>query len=271
MKPSTRSNSGTEDTDNAEDTTINFQTLDDKLTTLIHLFNQMAQDVKNMKSKQKEMGASIEACHNKIDDVVVNINSMNGKLKTVEHNYVGLSNENATLKVKIQNLERKMDDLEQYSHRNNLLLYGIPEDPNENVLGVIRRVAQNLNFTEFSTNLLVAAHRLGVKQNPVTSQTQTKRPIIIKFVRRFDKEEFLRLRKVKRNLRSSDLGFADEGMVYINESLTSETRKLLGKTRELAKSKQFQFVWTVDGKIFVRKAAGRPSMRIGSVADLEKL
>ncbi|KAK5649387.1 hypothetical protein RI129_000416 [Pyrocoelia pectoralis] len=48
--------------------------------------------------------------------------------------------------------------------------------------------------------MIDTCHRL--KTN---SDTNTTKKIIVKFVRRNDKEEFLRLRKVKRNLKVQDL------------------------------------------------------------------
>ncbi|KAG8259610.1 hypothetical protein J6590_008645, partial [Homalodisca vitripennis] len=78
-----------------------------------------------------------------------------------------------------------------------------------------------------------AVHRMGK-----ATQTQP-RPIIVKFVSRLHKDDFWNKRKVRRNLRATDLGYSSENSIYINESLTPANRELLKMTREAAKQKGY--------------------------------
>lgn len=71
--------------------------------------------------------------------------------------------------------------------------------------------------------------------------TESKpRPVIINFVSRHYKEEFLNERKVLRNLKATDLGFNSEHLIYIDESLTPANRELLKKTLETV------MMWTAN-------------------------
>ncbi|KAJ7350956.1 hypothetical protein OS493_037643 [Desmophyllum pertusum] len=44
--------------------------------------------------------------------------------------------------------------------------------------------------------------------------------------------------------------------LYINENLTSRRRELFGKAWKIKKDENYHRLWTVDGKILLRKAAG---------------
>ncbi|XP_046683537.1 uncharacterized protein LOC124369553 [Homalodisca vitripennis] len=97
------------------------------------------------------------------------------------------------------------------------------------------------------------------------------RPIIVKFVSRLDKDDFWNKRKVRRNLRATDLGYSSEKSIYINESLTPANRELLKMTREAAKQKGYNQVWTTNCSIFVRREKGSPVIKITSSTDLQRM
>ena len=64
--------------------------------------------------------------------------------------------------------------------------------------------------------------------------------------------------------------------IYINESLSPETRKLLYKTkqftREIYRVQGKLFVWTFKGDIYIRKdVIGAPKIRVTSELDLKKI
>ncbi|KAG8334915.1 hypothetical protein J6590_080043 [Homalodisca vitripennis] len=72
---------------------------------------------------------------------------------------------------------------------SNLVIYRVPEEKNEHILNVVRRVAAAIQFQKWSTNLIDAVYRTGKGSNA------EPRPIIIKFISRLDRDEFLRSRK----------------------------------------------------------------------------
>ena len=53
-----------------------------------------------------------------------------------------------------------------------------------------------------------------------------------------------------------------EARIYINENLTQRRQELLAKARKMRKAKYFVRVWTVDGKVFVRKTEESRPVRI---------
>lgn len=129
----------------------------------------------------------------------------------------------------------------------------------------MRRLAGALQFEDWSTSVMDAVHRMG------KISESRPRPIIIRFVSRLNKDIFLNKRKVKRNLKASDLGYSSENSVYINESLTSANRTLLKMTRDMAKTRGYSQVWTANCAIFTRRDKESPAIKIVSVKDLDRM
>ena len=50
-----------------------------------------------------------------------------------------------------------------------------------------------------------------------------------------------------------------EACVLISESLTSSKQKLFGEVNKMKKTLQKEFIWTNNGKIFIRQDENRPS------------
>lgn len=59
--------------------------------------------------------------------------------------------------------------------------------------------------------------------------------------------------------------------IYINESLTKENKQLLFKTKEKARDASYKYVWSKEGKIFVRKNDNSRVHRIKNEHDLVTL
>lgn len=120
--------------------------------------------------------------------------------------------ENSDFK-KVKDLEERIEDIEQYSRNNCVGILGIPATPSEDV-----GKAMDMNISD---EMVDACHGMGMSR-------KGKYPpgIIVKFVRCFNKEEFLRRRHVKRTLSTRHIGGADDLPIYINESLSPVQRKL---------------------------------------------
>lgn len=81
----------------------------------------------------------------------------------------------------------KVDDLENRSRKNNLILYGIDEDPSETPEELVEKIKTNI-FEEklkISVSSIERCHRLGKKN-------EKARPVIIKLLDYRDKVEILK-------------------------------------------------------------------------------
>ena len=130
--------------------------------------------------------------------------------------------------------EQKIDDQEQYSRANCLILHGCKEVPSAGkYLEVEKHVCSTLNShlnldTPLNVSDLDIAHVIPSKKGI---------PIIIKFIRRFQRNEVY---AKKKNLKNSGL--------VITESLTKRRLRLLEASRQAFGKHS---VWTNKGNVFV--------------------
>lgn len=253
----------------AEVASPTLQSIDAKLNSILTILEKNSNDISDIKKEQKDMCQSIEMCHTNINDIKQLVTNQDAKISKCEDDILQINSETNKINNILKKIKEEVHDLEQYSHRNNLIVYGIPEEKNENITHVVNRLANALQFEGWSSKLLDALHRMG-KIDPAESKTQP-RPIIIRFISRQDKDMFLTKRKVRRNLKASDLGYSSENSVFVNESLTPANRELLKKTREAAKEKGYSQVWTASCSIFTRRDKGAQAIKIMSVKDLERM
>ena len=58
--------------------------------------------------------------------------------------------------------------------------------------------------------------------------------------------------------------------MYVNEHLTMHNKNLLYQAKKL-KQLGFKYVWTVEGKIFIRKSENDERIRVTTITELNKL
>lgn len=265
VKVTTRGGAAKLKSDTIEPALPTLQSIDLKLNSILTLLEKNTNDIDDIKKEQQEMCTSIELCHSNIVDFKKLLTGQDLKITKCENEVKQMNEEVLKMTNDLNKVEDNVRDLEQYSHRNNLIVYGVPEETNENILFVMRRLASALQFEDWSSKLIDAVHRMGKISD------SRPRPIIIRFVSRLDKDMFLSKRKVRRNLKASDLGFANEGSIYVNESLTAKNRELLRSTREAAKKKGYNQVWTANCTIYTRRDKGSPAIRILSTKDIDRM
>lgn len=130
-------------------------------------------------------------------------------------------------------LKNKLIDMEQYSRRNNVRIFGISEQKNEESLPMVIQFFQeklNLNYQPAD---FVTCHRIGENRDG-------KRPLFIKFTHHQKKTDVMQARK---KLKGSK--------ITLVEDLTKERYELYKKAwMRFGKN----LVWTSNGNIMVNAA-----------------
>lgn len=139
-----------------------------------------------------------------------------------------------SLSDKMDKIERKADDLEQYSRSNCLILHGskqVPDDCEQHVLDTLNaRMSLPITLTSMDIDI---CHTLPSKKG--------KNPIIIKFVRRTVRNTiFNHKRDFKKDNSTAD-------RLSITESLTKRRLQLVEAARMAF---NFNNVWTINGNVF---------------------
>ena len=163
-----------------------------------------------------------------------------------------LNKENKLLKTSIQDLELRMDELEQYSRRDCVVITGRelpPEEENEKTTELVMKTAQEKLGVTITRQDISIAHRLGKPRKqqaqPNTSSTDNStirpRPIIVKLVRRSLKYDLVHACVTRKPNLS------------VNESLTPRRMTLMRSILAVRKvhKQKFKQCYSNEGKIFI--------------------
>ncbi|XP_026758427.3 uncharacterized protein LOC113517883 [Galleria mellonella] len=186
--------------------------------------------------------------------------------------------ENAALKASISALKEQLNNQTQLSLRKELEIAGLAESLNENpvhlALTTALKLGINLQETDLDYVSRAGPKRQGKEKNNDHSPSMP-RPLVVAFVRRAKRDEFLEHSRNRRPLKSKDIITNDsDSTIYVNERLTNDNRRLFRDSRLFAKKHGYKHCWVRNGFIFLRKEDyrdGSPAIRIQFQDDLERL
>ncbi|XP_045498206.1 uncharacterized protein LOC123696191 [Colias croceus] len=211
--------------------------------------------------------------------------SLHSKLSQLSKQNLDAAATSSMLKT-IKQLQSELNERDQVSLLNDVEVYGIPEFEGESATHIAITLAKKLGIT-LEERDIVCARRIGPKRRSITTgvsndssrlivdkdrPTRT-RPITISFARRSLRDELLKNARVRRGTSTSDLGLPNHDVkrVHLHERLTHKNRVIFGKARALAKTKQWRFIWTRDGKIYARQSDSSNVYAIRSEEDIESV
>lgn len=232
---------------------------------VISTLRKMFEDFKSsIHQEVNDLRKSVEFMSNKFDSFCEELKQTKAELKSTQDSVRSLSQENELLR-------KELNELQQYRRRDNVLVFGIPDTPEESVYCVIDKVSQIIGGVDLVSDISVA-HRLPARPG------KTK-PIVIRFNKRTSRDSWLQRFKDEARKDADGPGLSTQrinpqlppGRFTAGEHLTIATRNLLNSTRDAAKEKGYQFVWTRDCKVFVRKDERSNAVKINSIQDLSYL
>jgi hypothetical protein len=197
------------------------------------------QQIEPVSTRNKPEASNLEQLFRSLE------NSVNEQIKNIKLELHSIQN-------KLESQDTRMDQLEQYSRRNCLLIHGVEEGQrDENAYVKVIDVLNNrLNLTVTAEDI-DRCHRLGV----AGQHNRKKRPIIVKFVSYQTREAVWR---GKRKLKNSGL--------LVTESLTRTRSELLSLVQTIVGPKN---CWTQDGAIVAIQ--NEKKIRINNMHDTKQL
>lgn len=119
------------------------------------------------------------------------------------------------MKQTISQLREQIDEQDQWQRLNNTEIKGVPMKNNENLFEILAKIGQKIMFpiTKNNINFVV-----GIQPGYPTENRM--KPIIVSFINRYFKEDFIAAGKAAKSLSSSDIGFSGSNRIYINDHLT---------------------------------------------------
>lgn len=173
----------------------------------------------------------------KVKDAVVG--TLTESLREARAEIEDLRREVASLKSDIKGVEHRVttrnDDLEQYTRRHNLRVFGVPEGVNEDTDTLVMKIFTEQLKLDIPLDRLDRTHRVGKKPGPAADGKARWRPIIVRFSSYRDRRKVFNAKKL---LKGSG--------ITVREDLTSGRAELL---RAAISKFGVRNVWTSDGRI----------------------
>ncbi|XP_048254705.1 protein unc-13 homolog C-like [Haliotis rufescens] len=167
---------------------VDFQTCKDEILQELRAMKcELSRDSRDIKSDTRKLNQSVDELKLQIADMKsqqeilrLDIDALSERVACVEEHSSTLDRSAYSYVTdKIDNLENTVDKLEQYSRKQNILLYGVAEKPDENKMNIKEVICETLNThnegTPFSATDIVNAHRIGY------AKSNRPRPIIVRF------------------------------------------------------------------------------------------
>ena len=158
---------------------------------------------------------------------------------------------------KVCELELKCDEIEQYSRRNNVRIFGLPEKPEEKLLKDLPDfINKELHVSPpVKSEDICRTHRIGPPRR------DGPRAVILKLATYQASD---RICSNRSKLKHSSY------QVFINEDLTKHRSSLLWKARQMKKEKKITDTWTHDGRILIKTLKGKTE-QVASLSCLEAI
>lgn len=184
-----------------------------------------------------------------------------------------LEKNNLSLQADINALKQRFYSIDKTSRSYNLELQAIPENRNENVLAIFRKLCDVVNI-KIEDSQIHSCRRV-FKFNPssprprnilITLNSPRLRDEIISAAHRFNKKHS------DNPLNTNHLGIGGESYaVFISEHLSPELKSLHAAARIAARKSKYKYVWVKYGRIFVRKDDGCNCIQINKIECLDKI
>lgn len=194
----------------------------------------------------------------------ININA--DKIKNLE-------SEKTKLLSEIARLNARLNGIEKISRSCNIEIQAVPEQKNENVLGLLKKLCDVIKLPLDDGK--ISACRRVAKHNATSSRP---RNIVVTFASPRIRDMVLSAshRYVKahpgRGLTSIDLEIPGETRkIFVTEHLSPEQKSLHAASRQTAKERGYKYVWIKYGQIYMRKDESAGAVLIKDMDSLNKL
>lgn len=226
--------------------------------------------VKEINSRQNRMEAKLAGIKHSFESRLIQIENelvffRNG-FEDMKKDLHEVSEENYNLKKTIENVQFKLNHFEQENLSCNIEICGVHEDTNENLGNVLFQIKEAVGCVNMVPADMKYVYRKTVKK----SKSGLPRPIVVKFINRNIKMDFMKKCKAIGNKLSTNLIYRNkpDRPIYINDQLTGMTSYLLMSTKREIKNGLFKFVWIQDGKILTRRVDHGPVQQIYNLNHL---
>uniref|UniRef100_T1HVX3 FP protein C-terminal domain-containing protein n=1 Tax=Rhodnius prolixus TaxID=13249 RepID=T1HVX3_RHOPR len=224
-------------------------------------FNAVRNDINNISSENKALSKVVA---NSSSEIKASINHMKENFKKFNQELNKLTQDNRILKKEIELLRSQIASNNQSIYRNTIKISNVPAGQNENLIDLLKKICSLIQF-EFNPSDIDAIYRKKSRY------TRFEPIIVVSFLKNGDKSKFLKLRKLKGEISTTDIDPSfKKSIVYFSEYMSPWNLRLYSEARQLRQKGLIQHLWFRNGRILVRINTTSPVTVINSVEDLKQ-
>lgn len=250
--------------------------LKDQVNTLTNEFKKleafMREQGESLKRSEPDNESQVNECVRSLEFLSNKYDAINDYQSIVKKELQRLSSKVAELTIKVGNIGLEIDNLQQYSYQYNAKLVGVPQRNAKESAYETSSLCADLFYAigaDISIYDIDTAHRV-----PSRKQDGKPNPIICKFVRRLAKDDVMSRRRDACKVDPTTIGFprsCSVSSIRIYDHLTPKSQQVLYEARKFKEENDYQFCWTKNGIVYLRKTADSRAERINDLDDLTKL
>lgn len=199
--------------------------------------------------------------------------SVKQELEEAKTEIVNLKKENNNLREIVAANSSTIDLLEKELRSNNIEIHCVPEYRSENLVNVVEHIG-NVIKVPIQEGQITKCTRIA-KFNKNSSRP---RSVLVKFNNQLLRDRFLAgVAKFNKSnsdnkLNTSHIGISGEkAPIFVQENLTAVAKEIHSATRIFAREKGYRFVWTRNGRIFLRKSISSDLIVVKTKEQLKSL
>jgi prefoldin subunit 5 len=230
------------------------------ITRQLQPLASLVEDMKTVKADISHLKDSVELAHSTVGKVSNDFEGLNNRVKALElevSNFKKLQDE-------VAKMHEDMQEKEQWARANNVEIKGIPMKRSENLYELVSRISQVIGCQVRKEDINYIARVPNFHE-------KSDKNIIMSLNNRFTKENYVAASRGRGSLSLKDIGYQEDGKIYVNDHLTLHNKGLLREAKALAKEKNCKYIWTRHCKILARKTDTSPIFRIKVKQDLLKI
>ena len=250
-----------------------------KLSNMEELITDLRGDNKSLSNQLEVITSDNKRIEKQLKDIKADNKSLIGRMNAVETDMKCKELLIKELENKVEVLESKADDQEQYTKRDNILIHGLKilkpfnrvSDPEQQQISDDQELSEpheewstwdktimRANIISFAKEKLkvelITEDILDVHTLPVCDN-DSKGVCIVRFTNRLARDRFYQARRELKPENTVQNQKKIEG-IFLNEHLTSRNAALFREARMLKKANKIRHVWTKNCRVLVRLLDG---------------
>ncbi|KAJ8710489.1 hypothetical protein PYW08_009004 [Mythimna loreyi] len=244
----------------------------EEIRTMLTKWNAKQEtNLKSFTDKITKEIAELRSQYEKLQTIKLEIEEsaglINEKYEEINTKMKKLESERYEQRKHIDSLEKQIQDMQEHRRSAVIELRNIPPKEQENCNDLVKTVidaCKPLQIT-IEPSHIRDIYRVQGKQGPSKQivaefHSVTAKNNILLAARNFNKGKH-----AADKLNSGHIGLKGERVpIYIAERLPARSRQLFYEARKFAKAQNFEYCWSTNGKVFLRKKEGDKSIRINS-------